>query len=318
MNFYTQRHYPTLVLKLAGGLLGWIILSTPFSVNAQNNGPHSPESLMMTSSLSAVEQTAESSASNASSNAVESFRSGNITRAVQQWNQEIRAGNDLVNNLFNRSQAYILLEQYDSALKDVNMIVTLEGAAVGADVLLVQGIALSNLNKFPEALESFNQSEMRQPSALVYSNRAIIYQRTGKFPQALADLTKAVELSPTPVNRLNLANLHIQLGEFALAVENMNQLIADDEAFFPAYLSRGIAYYNLNEHEAAIRDFLYTLTVSPNQPEARYYAGLSLEKLNFREEATQNLVMAADLYLQQDRSENYYRVLDKMAELGLE
>jgi tetratricopeptide (TPR) repeat protein len=152
----------------------------------------------------------------------------------------------------------------------------------------------------------------------VYSNRAIIYQRTGKFPEALADLTKAFELSPTAVNRLNLANLHIQLGEFALAAEHMDQLLAADAEFFPAYLTRGIAYYNLDRHEDAIRDFLQTLTMSPNQPEARYYAGLSLEKMNYREEATQNLVMAADLYLQQDRSENYYRVLDKMAELGLE
>ncbi len=301
-RYLKTRYLKTRYLKLLGGMLGWIILSTTFSANAQNNSPHSPDSPMTTSSSSAVE----------------SFSSGNITRAVQQWNQEIRAGNDLIINLFNRSQAYILLEQYDSALKDVNMIVALEGADVGADVLLVQGIALSNLNKFSEAIESFNQSEMRQPSALVYSNRAIIYQRTERFPEAIADLTKAVELAPTAVNRLNLANLHIQLGQFDLAVDNMNALLASDEAFFPAYLSRGIAYYNLNQHEEALRDFLQTLTISPNQPEARYYAGLSLEKLNFREEATQNLVMAADLYLQQDRSENYYRVLDKMAELGLE
>jgi tetratricopeptide (TPR) repeat protein len=300
-------------LKLArcwlSGMIVSAIVSIPLGAIAQSTGSYHSNSPMTTTSPTATATSAQS--------AVENFRSGNITRAVQQWNQEIRAGNNVINNLFNRSQAYILLEQYDSALQDVNTIIALEGSAASAEVLLVQGIALSNLNQLAQAIDSFNQAERRQPSVLVYSNRAIAYQRTGQFQAALADLTTAVELLPTAINRLNLANLHIQMGEFASAVEGMDQLITADASFFPAYLSRGIAHYHLDQHEAAVRDLLYTLTASPSQPDARYYAGLSLEKLNYREEASQNLIMAADLYLQQNRSDSYHQVLDKMAELGL-
>jgi tetratricopeptide (TPR) repeat protein len=298
---YRLRHRLKHRLRQAGSLLGFFVCSLAFSANAQTISPSPTESPMTTSAQTAVEN----------------FQNGQITRAVQQWNQEIRAGNDLIVNLFNRSQAYILLGQYDSALRDVNMIIALEGPAVETDVLLVQGIALSNLNKFSEALDSFGQVEQRSPSALVYSNRAVVYQRQGRLQEALADLSKAVELSPTAVNQLNLANLYIELGDFDQAVENMTQMIAADGNFFPAYLSRGIAHYHLEQYEEAVRDLLQTLTLSPHQAAARYYAGLSLAKLNYPEEAAQNLVMAADLYLQQDKADSYHQVLDIMAEMGL-
>lgn len=286
---------------LFGSLVSAFILTVALSASAQTSVPRSDESVMTTATVDAQEN----------------FRTGNITRAVQQWSQAISENRDVIRSLFNRAQAFIMLGQYEFALADIDRIIATEGLAAGSDVLLVQGIVLSNLNRLPEALVSFDQAEQQQPSALIYSNRAIVRQQSGDYQAALTDLTKAIELSPTPINYLNLANLYIQTGEFETAVESMNQLLTQNDAFFPAYLARGIAYHQLGQYQAALQDFLYSLTVSPTQAEARYYAGLSLYQLGMKEDAAHNLVMAADLYLQQNRADSYHQVLAKMSELGL-
>lgn len=286
---------------LLSSLVSTLIISTAFSVDAQTTVPHTNESDMTTTTA----------------NANENFRTGNVTRAVQQWSQAIRDDEDVVRSLFNRAQAFIMLDQHNFALRDINQIIDIEGVDAGPDVFLIQGIVLSNLNRLPEALVSFSQAEQQRPSALIYSNRAVVHQQSGDYEAAMVDFAKAIDLSPTPVNHLNLANLHIQTGEFSTAVESMNQLLAQNESFFPAHLTRGIAYHQLGQHEKALQDFLYSLTISPAQAEARYYAGLSLNSLEMKEEATQNLVIAADLYLQQNQAESYHQVLAKMSELGL-
>lgn len=210
-----------------------------------------------------------------------------------------------------------MLGQYELALQDINQIVNIEGSATEADVFLIQGIVLGDLNQLSEALASFEQSESKQPSALVYSNRALIHQRARDLRLALSDLERAIALAATPVNHLNLANLHIQLENFDTTIEQTTQLLAANSTFFPASLTRGIAYHHSEEHQLALQDFLATLTATPNQPEARYYAGLSLAALEMREEASQNLLAAADIYLQQNKGDSYYQVLDVMSELGL-
>jgi len=253
---------------------------------------------------------------NSSLSAEENFQHGNLTRAIQQWSRDIKNGTNVVEGLFNRSQAYILIKQYDFALQDLNQLIQLQGQKTPAKVFLVRGIALSELNQLPEAIQSFNQSEKLQPSPLVYNNRALAYQRAGKLPQALEDLRKSVQVAPTFINRVNLANLRIQLGQFRQVIEEMNQLLATEKSFFPSYLTRGIAYYNLGQYENAIRDFLFSLKIFPDQPEAYYYAGLSFAKLNRKEDASQNLIRSADLYLQRNQSNSYRQVLEKINELN--
>ena len=292
-------------LKIALGLMGWAVLLAPLSVVAQTPLERS-----------AATQS-EPTMSPAIATADENFQAGNLTRAVQQWSQAIRQDEDVTRSLFNRSQAFVMLEQYDFALRDINEIIALEGASVKPEVFLMQGIILGNLNRFSEALVSFEQAEYPQPTALIYSNRALVYQRSGNLQSALADMEKAVAWAPTAVNHLNLANLYIQLEDYEPAIEQMSQLLAQNETFFPAYLTRSIAYYNTGQYQNALQDLVYGLTIAPEQPEARYYAGLSLAQLNMREEATQNLIMAADLYLRQNRGDSYHQVLEKMSELGL-
>jgi tetratricopeptide (TPR) repeat protein len=254
---------------------------------------------------------------NSSLSAEANFQHGNLTRAIQQWSRDIKNGTNVVVALFNRSQAYILLQQHDFAVQDLNQLIQLQGKNTPAQVFLVRGIALSELNQLPEAIQSFNQAEKLQPSPLVYNNRALAYQRVGKLPQALEDLSKSVQMAPTLINRVNLATLRIELGQFTGAVKEMNQLLATETSFFPAYLTRGIAYYNLGQYETAIRDFLFSLKIFPDQPEAYYYAGLSFAKLNRKEDASQNLIRSAEIYLQRNQSSSYHQVLEKINELNL-
>jgi tetratricopeptide (TPR) repeat protein len=258
------------------------------------------------------------SAGNNSLSAEENFHRGNLTHAIQQWSRDIRNGINVPGSLFNRSQTYILLKQYDFAVQDLNQIVQLQGKNTPDQVYIVRGIALNEMNQIPAAIQSFNEAEKIQPSPLVYTNRALAYQRAGKLDLALRDLTKAVQIAPTAISRLNLANLRIQLGQFTQVVAEMNQLISAEKSFFPSYLARGIAYYNLGKYNMAIQDCVDSLRIMQDQPEAYYYAGLSFAKLNRKEDAAQNLIRSADLYLKQNQSNSYHQVLEKMNELNLQ
>ncbi|MDX2256774.1 MAG: tetratricopeptide repeat protein [Pseudanabaenaceae cyanobacterium bins.39] len=246
------------------------------------------------------------------------FKLGSVTRAIQLWSNDIRNGKEVAKSLYNRSQAYIVLKQYELALEDLNQLIKQQGINTPSQVYVIRGIALNELNRFSEAIEDFKQAERLQPSYLVYANRALAYQRSNQYKLALDDLIKAVSISPTAIARLNLANVRIQLGQFTEVVNEMTQLLAQEKTFFPAYLVRSIANYNLGKYEAAIQDCLFSLKIIPDQPEAYYYAGLSFAKLNRKEDASQNLIKAADLYLRQNQSQNYRQVLDKMSELNLQ
>jgi len=255
---------------------------------------------------------------NAVISAEEHFRRGSITRAIQIWSNDIKNGKEIIKSLYNRSQAYIVLKQYDTALQDLNQLIKLQGVNTATQIYIIRGIALSEIGRLDEAIADFDQAEKLEPSYLVYSNRGLAYQRSQKYQKALADLLKSVQLSPTPIAKLNLANVRIQLGQFAEVLTEMNQILEKEKTFFPAYLVRSIANYNLGKYEAAIQDCLFTLKILPDQPEAYYYAGLSFAKLNRKEDAAQNLVRAADLYLRQNQSNNYRQVLEKMSELNLQ
>lgn len=296
-------------------MAGWIILLTVATTTPKTKANAQVLSQRATSNPTAP--TMPTSTSEATATAYENFQAGNLTRAVQQWTQAIREEEDVVVSLFNRSQAFVMLEQYDFALRDINQIIEIEGPKTEPDVYLIQGIVLGNLDRLPEALSSFEIVEHQQPSAMVYNNRALVYQRAGEFQLALSDLERAVDLAPTPVGHLNLANLHIQLENFDTAAEQMSQLIARNNVFYPAYLTRGIARYHLGEYQSALQDFLATLTASAAQPEARYYVGLSLAALDMREEASGHFLAAADMYLQRNNGDSYYQVLDVMSQLGL-
>ncbi len=199
--------------------------------------------------------------SNSSLSAEQNFQQGNLTRAIQQWSLDIKNGTNVIEALFNRSQAYILLKQYDLAVQDTDKINQIQGNNTPAPVFIVRGIALIELNQASAAIESFNKAEKLQPSPALYNNRALAYQRDGKLDKALEDLKKSVQLASTPINRLNLANARIKLGQYNQVVDEMSQLIAQEKTFFPPYLTRGIAYYNLGQYESALSDFVSTLKI---------------------------------------------------------
>ena len=259
-----------------------------------------------------------STSDTANLSAEENFKRGNVTRAIQLWTRDIKNGIELTKSLYNRSQAYIVLKQYESALQDLNQLIKIQGVSAPAQVYVIRGVALNELNRLSEAIEDFNQAEKLEPSIFVYTNRGLTYQRLGQLPKAIADLSKSVQISPTPIAKLNLANVRVQIGQFTEVVDEMSQLIEKEKTFFPAYLVRSIAYYNLGQYEAAIRDCVFSLKILPDQPEAYYYAGLSFAKLNRKDDASQNLVKSADLYLRLNQSNNYRQVLEKMSELNLQ
>lgn len=250
--------------------------------------------------------------------AEENFQKGKLTLAIQQWSQDIFQGINLGNALYNRAQAYILIQQPQLALNDLDKLIAIQGQSTPANVFLVRGVALTELNQLEAAIASFNQAERLTPTPapLLYNNRALTYQKLGQIELAIADLEQSVRFAPLPIHHVNLANARIQQGQFEQAIIDINPIISQQNTFFPAYSTRGIAQYHLGNYEAALRDFLTSLSLLPNQPEAYHYAGLSLAALGRPEDARANLMRAADLYLQSNQLDFYQQILQDMSALN--
>jgi tetratricopeptide (TPR) repeat protein len=311
MGHYPQKYQQRWIKAFRMNLKLPLILIIGFTCSIFGNRIHPEQIQAQTPSVPEIP-------TNETLSAEEHFKRGSVTRAIQIWSKDIKNGNDILRVLYNRSQAYVVIKQYESALQDLNQLIRLQGAKTSTGVYIIRGIALSELNRLPEAIEDFNQAERLESSYLIYANRGLAYQKLQQYPQALQDLSKSVKLAPTAIAKLNLANVRIKLNQFAEVIDEMNQLLDKEKVFFPAYMVRGIAYYNLGQYEASIRDCLYSLKIAPDQAEAYYYAGLSFAKLNRKEDAAQNLIRSADIYLRQNQADSYRQVLEKMSELNLQ
>lgn len=248
--------------------------------------------------------------------AKQQFESGNVNRAIQIWTILISRGMDVVPSLYNRAQAYLLLEQYGLALRDIQKIEELQRPAVTSNVQVLKGIALHETGDLQGALAAFNVAEKLDQNPLTYANRAAVLIKLNRLPQARADLAAAVARDPSRANLYNQAVVERRMGNNEACIRITTRLAAGQPGFFPAYTLRGICHYQNKSHEAALADLLRSNKLDPNQPDVYLHLGLSLIALNRAREANQFLLRAADLYLGQRDQEQYAKVMNIISGLG--
>jgi len=248
--------------------------------------------------------------------AKQQFQSGNVNRAIQIWTILISRGMDVVPSLYNRAQAYLLLEQYSLALRDIQKIEELQRPAVTSNVQVLKGIALHETGDLQGALAAFNVAEKLDQNPLTYANRAAVLIKLNRLAQARADLAAAVARDPSRANLYNQAVVERRMGNNEACIRITTRLAAGQPGFFPAYTLRGICHYQNKNYEAALADLLRSNKLDPTQPDVYLHLGLSMIALDRAKEANQFLLRAADLYLAQRDQEQYAKVMNLISGLG--
>lgn len=175
------------------------------------------------------------------------------------------------------------------------------------------GLALLNLNRFSEAIESFSNAIKNRASTnylWAFFNRAISYCAIGELQNAIMDLTSVLKIKPDNVDALkkrgevychlgryqeSIADLYSalkltpdgvpileELGktlvfaqQYQRGLEVFNKLISLQPNHSHHYQNRGTCYLALQSYNDAIDDYNRSIKLNSENAYAYYYRGLA-------------------------------------------
>lgn len=233
--------------------------------------------------------------------------------------------------LYNRSIAYMYMKQYTEALADIQQWIDEEPQ--NRDAYLAQSniyMALGQTDKavasqqragamgleqqgryfeageiygnyadtYENAIDMFSKDIARQPSAIAYSERGLIYAKCQRQKEAIADFTKALALSPDPMDYNNRGEAYRELKEYDKAAADFQKALqmkpADAYTLAALYDSMGMLAWDLGKYQEAVTNFTTSLTYGKDA-RTYEYRSKAYEKLGETKKAKDDAAEAARL-----------------------
>lgn len=234
--------------------------------------------------------------------AQELFEAGDTVGAIEKWNIVILKQADNPLALFNRAQAYIVLERYALALADLNALKELRDGQQKPNEILLEGVAQAALGQQDSAMKKFNLAWEKGRLVLALTNKAVLLKAMGNRDEAY-ELTKQIAIiEPSPANYYSLAALHRDNKHYEACRQVTSLILESNPAHVPSYLLRGICAYEQKQYGKALVDLLQSHSLAPAQAEQFIYIGKILMKQGKTDEATAWLLRGASLYLVQGKT----------------
>ena len=175
-----------------------------------------------------------------------------------------------------------------------------------------QGVALSNEEKYDEAVAKFNEVLVKVPKCIeCQTNIAAVYMRKKDYDQAEAAYKKALEMNPSSAEAyMGLANVYNAQKKFDQATEagaQAQKLLAASGggaaggASASAVFNQGVIAWNAGKIPDAQKLFEQAVAADPKMAEAHYWLGMALVNQNKLPEA----VKSFEEYLKLDASGQY-------------
>lgn len=154
-----------------------------------------------------------------------------------------------------RGNYYVDKGEYDKALEDYNVLVTLRGA--DAKVWDKVGIIYEQKKDYKSAMEAFSQSLQVQNNAYkTYLDRSMLYIILGDTDKALQDFVVAYKLNPKSEALLSDSSFsYVHSGKDAWAVQQYDMLLLLNPINPFYYFYRGVGEFNLQKIQPALRDW---------------------------------------------------------------
>lgn len=115
---------------------------------------------------------------------------------------------------------------------------------------------LPDVARYAEAIDDYTHAiDLRPGTADNYFYRGVCYLNTGERDLAKRDFERALGLNPRMSAPLSeLAYLYATSGQTQQAIEFANRALETNERNWRAYYSRGLAFFMLNDYDAALAD----------------------------------------------------------------
>lgn len=160
---------------------------------------------------------------------------------------------------------------------------------------LARGAIYGKQGEYDKAIADFRRCVQINPNiAEAYYNLGTIYIWKGQYDRAIVELTRCLEINPGITSAYhNRGVAYKRKGEYQLALKDMKR--ARNPKLHVVYTRRGNAYAKSGEHNKAIGEYNNALTIDPRYALAYYNRGITYWNLNDREKAINDFVVAAKL-----------------------
>lgn len=245
-----------------------------------------------------------------------------FTYAIVQIDQ------DYVDAYKNRFEASLASGNPKRALDDARFLNTTFPDS--AFTYFYEGLALTELKRFEEAIEAFKEAQAKNPADVeaivnqanahymagnlemaeqllneamgmdaseprIYNTFSLIYTERGELEKALDQVNQAIKLDRlNPYFNNNRGYIYLELGQLEKAEEDINLGIKADPRNPWAYRNKAIFYYKTGSYEAALRNIEQAAEYDNGIPLLQYYWGAILLELQRTKEACEKLATSAN------------------------
>jgi serine/threonine-protein kinase len=154
----------------------------------------------------------------------------------------------------NLYRVYMLLSRGEKESARHGIEHLLQSAANDWNVHLVAGMTLRIDGLYEEALDQFNTSLRLNPSnaAVIYNNRARVYQYQNQLELAADEIEKGLTLEPRqPLLRISKGYQQMREGRLAQAIETLEQVTQDDASLRIVFPTIAMCYVQLGDRKRA-------------------------------------------------------------------
>ncbi|GAA5506167.1 tetratricopeptide repeat protein [Novipirellula caenicola] len=170
----------------------------------------------------------------------------------------------------------------------------------GSKILVSRGrpgwLAIEDVVKLDAAEAFFSKPFATGANARDYLSRGTVRMAIGKHAEGIADLKKALKIANSPGDYLEpLAYAQITAQDQPAAIATFTRGIQDDPKSVPAWMGRGLAYYQVGQNQNALDDFTKAIQLDPNHAFSRKYMGALQHDLGNVDSARKQLDLAVKL-----------------------
>ena len=153
-------------------------------------------------------------------------------------------------------------------------------------ILNCRGKCLIFLNRFDEAIETYQKINSYEANAKNYLKIGVCYYNKQNIDEAINNYNKAIELNPVYTEAYfnkGICLCNQKKKEEAIEVFNKAIEISNNDA--ELYLNRGYCYFAINNFRKAIKDFNKAIELRPNFSEAYIRKAACYQEMKKEEEA---------------------------------
>jgi tetratricopeptide (TPR) repeat protein len=136
-----------------------------------------------------------------------------------------------------------------------------------------KGVALSNIEKYREAIEAFDAAIGKPNSyALAVNNKGNTYVKMEQFKDAIEAYTEAISINPKySIAYNNRGQVYFNLKNYKKALEDFDRAIESNTSNYNSWTNKGAVFFHQKEYGKAKKAFEKALELNPDYALANIY-----------------------------------------------